>query len=542
LLLICRRRAPGGPDARAGQPASARLSRQQIDHDVSLLQQAPADWQAAYQQVLALLGTHERPANAPRSAATSLVSHVPDLRYCWVRVENPATLQALKASPLVRYLAVTYQPALFKQLLDPAAPAPEPAQGESQVQLPQTIGCGGFEGNRYGPESRHIRETEDLANVGGTNALIPWNYRFHNIQQAWDTKGVTGQGVGLFIFDTGLNPNSTLVRHFNRGTVRNRTLINRTSRGDNCGHGTTLAGVLAGPRQVGSKATIGVAYGAGLVAYRGTDDVIIDTQSEIDSLSRAFSEAASGRYFPGQPKIISMSLGGLLRLSAYRSIEEGIKLAYNAGILIFCAAGTAPESEAALTQQGSAVPKGENLAKLVFPANFTYEVTVDGQTRTIDPVVVVSGVRREARRLVPGRSPRSGFYGVSTVGCENCVLGKTVDFVIVMEKPRAKGRYVQSMGWPNDDESTYPTIIGGSSVATATMAGIAALVWSKAPRRSREQVLTALQQTAYLGTWVLADQSGTTEINIPNGVRREFQGWGLPDAVAAINYLLAMDN
>jgi subtilisin family serine protease len=496
--------------------------------------------------VLALIGAHERPANAPRPAAASLVRHVPDLRYCWVRVENATTLQAPKASPLVRYLAVTYQPALFKQLLDqplldPAAPAPAPAQGESQAQLPQAVGCGGFNRTRYRPDPINIKEIDDLANVGG--ALIPWNYKFHSIQQAWDTKGVTGQGVGLFIFDTGLNPNSTLVQKFNQGTVRNRTLTNFTM-GDNCGHGTTLAGVLAGPRQVGSKATIGVAYGANLIADWGTNDVIIDTQDEIDRLGTAFSEAASGRYFPDQPKIISMSLGGVLggvlSPSSFGPIEEGIKRAYNAGILIFCAAGTAPWAAAALSRPGSPLLIPQAVAKLVFPANYTYEVTVNGQTRTIDPVIGVSGVQRFAQRLVLLPPPGRGFRAVSTAGCENCLLGETVDFVIVMEKPRSRGNHVQSMGWPNDARSTYPTIIGGSSVATATMAGIAALVWSKDPRRSREQVLTALQQTAYLETGLVMGPFGV-EIKRITGERRFdfFQGWGLPDAVAAINYLLA---
>ena len=38
--------------------------------------------------------------------------------------------------------------------------------------------------------------------------------------------------------------------------------------------------------------------------------------------------------------------------------------------------------------------------------------------------------------------------------------------------------------------------VGGSSVATATTAGIAALVWSKNPSWTRAQVLTKMKQSA----------------------------------------------
>jgi subtilisin family serine protease len=44
-----------------------------------------------------------------------------------------------------------------------------------------------------------------------------------------------------------------------------------------------------------------------------------------------------------------------------------------------------------------------------------------------------------------------------------------------------------------DNQSDY---VGGSSVATATTAGIAALVWAKNPAWTRTQVLNKLRQSA----------------------------------------------
>ncbi|MFZ9942737.1 MAG: S8 family serine peptidase, partial [Bacteroidia bacterium] len=64
--------------------------------------------------------------------------------------------------------------------------------------------------------------------------------------------------------------------------------------------------------------------------------------------------------------------------------------------------------------------------------------------------------------------------------------------------------------------------IGGSSCATATAAGIAALVWSAKPRMSRAQVLNCLTSTSQ---------------NYPN--RNSSKGYGNLNAHAAVNFAIA---
>jgi subtilisin family serine protease len=63
-----------------------------------------------------------------------------------------------------------------------------------------------------------------------------------------------------------------------------------------------------------------------------------------------------------------------------------------------------------------------------------------------------------------------------------------------------------------------PSTIGGSSVSTATAAGIAALVWSKYTNYSRDQILNKLIQSS---------------ANYPN--RNSSLGWGNLNAEAAVN-------
>jgi subtilisin family serine protease len=63
-----------------------------------------------------------------------------------------------------------------------------------------------------------------------------------------------------------------------------------------------------------------------------------------------------------------------------------------------------------------------------------------------------------------------------------------------------------------------PSTVGGSSVSTATAAGIAALVWSRFPAYTRDQVLDKLIKTS---------------ANYPT--RNSSLGWGNLNADAATN-------
>jgi subtilisin family serine protease len=75
--------------------------------------------------------------------------------------------------------------------------------------------------------------------------------------------------------------------------------------------------------------------------------------------------------------------------------------------------------------------------------------------------------------------------------CDVCHTGNKIDFTVVMQRATS-GNTVPVNSYYNS-QSDY---VGGSSVATATTAGIAALVWAKNPNWTREQVLTKMRQSA----------------------------------------------
>ena len=71
--------------------------------------------------------------------------------------------------------------------------------------------------------------------------------------------------------------------------------------------------------------------------------------------------------------------------------------------------------------------------------------------------------------------------------CTDCHKGSETDFTVVMEKA-SNERHPLTLAMTGNAPST----VGGSSVATASMSGMAALVWSRFPTYTRAQVLTKL--------------------------------------------------
>jgi subtilisin family serine protease len=305
-----------------------------------------------------------------------------------------------------------------------------------------------------------------------------WNYTYHKIPQAWAKS--TGAGTKVFIIDTGCEfDQENLGSAFNQGQSSGRTtekivtLPRSTFFGiptgpvetpdDGCGHGTSMAGACAAPRGI-DGAACGVAYNCNLVVCRAAEDVFMDASREVKGASDAFTNAGNR----ADVKIISISMG---RITSSSQMQDAILFAHGKGKLIFCAAGTSFSWAA-------------GWFGVIFPA-------------TLSQVNAVTGVRDNAFQTT----------------CTTCHSGSQTDFTIVMEKA-ANERHPLTLAMTGNAPST----VGGSSVSTATAAGIAALVWSRFPTFTRDQVLLKLQQTS---------------ANYPT--KSSSLGWGNLNADAATN-------
>lgn len=275
------------------------------------------------------------------------------------------------------------------------------------------------------------------------SAKIPWAFAKHNIPDAWSYS--TGAGVTIGLIDTGVSPDQSLLgSSFNNGASSGRTIskfgvYNSDGSADQCGHGTKMASVMTAPRN-NAGLPVGVAYNANLIAYRAAENVVLETSSEQNGVKTAFTELGNNT----NVKIISMSMGHIFSVG---KIEDGVKYAYARGKLIFCAGGTSTSFT--------------NFVGVIFPASMS-------ETQAI------TGVKE----------------GTSNQKCDVCHSGSQIDFTFQME--RASGNTVPVLSYYNG-QADY---VGGSSVATAATAGIAALVWAKNPSWTRDQVLNKMRQSA----------------------------------------------
>lgn len=306
------------------------------------------------------------------------------------------------------------------------------------------------------------------------NAKMPWNFPLHNIDDAWAYS--TGNGITIGVVDTGLSPQQSLLgSNFNSGYSASGRTVEKygvyvdsswpwSSRTDGpndlCGHGTSMSAAAVAPRN-NLGLPVGVAYTSNLVTYRASADVLLNGYHEQRGVARAITELGART----DVKIISMSMGYTFSVGR---IKDAIKYAYDRGKLIFCAGGTSTSFT--------------NFVGVIFPA-------------TMAETVAVTGVEE-----------RNGYKE-----CDACHKGSKIDFTIIME--RATNKHVPVLGYYNGGED----YVGGSSVATASAAGIAALVWSRNPGWSRTSVLNKLKASSDLYPAKSSDY-----------------GWGNIDALKAV--------
>ena len=320
----------------------------------------------------------------------------------------------------------------------------------------------GCSGSTYGIN------TFDYTNITPA-AKLPWNYNNITVPSAWST--AQGQGITVGVIDAGISSGQPLLgSSFNDGasSVGRTIQVDYTMGGSGystCTHGTSMCGAAVGPRN-GQNATTGVAYKSNLYFIRAADDVVLDASVEITGVKNAMVRMGDR----ADVKVISMSMGTPFGSSV---LKDGVDYAYNKGKLVLAAAGT---SYSWTSWWG-----------VIYPAAYS-------------SCVAVTGVNE------------------SSSTCSDCHDGSQVLLTVPMERNGNTSRNSLSLA----PSGVNPTYIGGSSIATSTTAGVAALVWSARPNMTRAQLLTCLTNTAqYYPT------------------RNSSRGYGNINANAAVNYAIS---
>ncbi|WP_338789931.1 S8/S53 family peptidase [Bernardetia sp. MNP-M8] len=395
---------------------------------------ATGEWNDAKNYVLDMIFESERKLNPDLKREELIAFQENTLPVLDVVIKNPTTLALLRNSEFVRYA-------------EPMGYEPNISKGQQLNKELSSSGCGGSN-----PENGLVNGVDYT--TFSPNSKASWNHPFHNVSQAWNT--ASGSGITAMIIDTGSSfAQNNYGSGLNQGLSQGRTIEklvtlprdtfwgipigSAETPDDGCGHGTAMTGVLGGSRGTDGSAA-GIAYNANLVTVRAAEDVLIEGSRESKGVSDAYVIAGNR----SDIRVTSMSLG---RITNSSQIADAVRYAYNRNVLIFCAAGTS-------------FGWSSGWFGVIFPA-------------TMSETVAVTGVKDNMQR------------------CDACHDGSAVDFVVVMEKA-SNGRHPLTLAMSGD----VPATVGGSSVATAQTAGMAALVWSANKSLTRNQVLNKLKVSA----------------------------------------------
>ena len=285
--------------------------------------------------------------------------------------------------------------------------------------------------------------------------------------------GVNGQGVAVAILDTGISPHTAL----GKKVVANVSMVTGDpSTADEFGHGTHVAGVIAGNASsallVTPLYTGGIAPGAQLVNVRVLGDTGVGLTSDVIA-GIDWVIANKAKY---NIRVINLSLGHPVTEPCLTDpLCEAVARAYAAGVVVVAAAGN----------YGVAPNGAPILGGITVPGNSPYAITVGalntkGTVKRSDDTVATYSSRGPTKYDF-GAKPDLAAPGNKIVSLQanNSYLPLNYPFLHIAGG--GTNAYMQ---------------LSGTSMAAPMVSGAVALLLSGTPQLSAAQVKLALQTGA----------------------------------------------
>ncbi|OJF15897.1 S8 family peptidase [Couchioplanes caeruleus] len=255
---------------------------------------------------------------------------------------------------------------------------------------------------------------------------------------AW-AAGYTGRGVKVAVLDSGYDPAHPDLKDVVKASANFTTAPDVV---DHFGHGTHVASIVAGSGEASNGRHRGVASGAELIVGKVCPDRGCPTSAILAGIEWAAGQGA---------KVVNMSFGGVSIFNASEPEEQAIeRLTRDKGMLFVAAAGN--DGPTGWVDSPSTAPSAISVA------------SVDRQDR-----IVASSSRGPT--LSGSLKPDVSAPGDSIVAAK-------------------------AAGTDPEAADPYYTSMGGTSMATPHVSGAAAIVFSRYPDWSPEQVKAALLASA----------------------------------------------
>ena len=343
------------------------------------------------------------------------------------------------------------------------------ADGSRRYELP--AGCPDASASTTSMAGWPLRSSDNLSNPRDSLSRIG-GVQHHSIDadDAWNH--TTGRGIGVAVIDTGIAGDMPDFRHRSNSpesrvvatAVTNPCAKEAT---DNYGHGTHVAGLIAGSGRAlqsvdpSYSRNMGIAPRADLISVKVSDE---DGNSNVLDVIYGLQFAVDNKV-AHNIRVINLSLSSTVAESYLTDpLDAAVEQAWNAGIVVVAAAGNEGTQADALTYA---------------PANDPYVISVgavnDRNTKTVlDDVLAPWSSRgltqdgvRKPEVLAPGTSLTAAVAPNSdiTKQCPTCLSGE--------------GRYFK---------------MGGTSMSAAIVSGSVALILQEHPTWTPDQVKGALMQ------------------------------------------------
>jgi len=273
-------------------------------------------------------------------------------------------------------------------------------------------------------------------------------------------KGYNGKGVGVAVLDTGVYPHPDLIKPKNRIVAFKDFVNGKNAPYDDNGHGTFIAGAVAGNGFLSGSKNAGVAPQANIIAIK-----VIDGKGQGNA-----SDIAAGMQWVADNqkeyniRVASLSLGGRASGTLRNDpLVAAVEQLWKNGIFVAIAAGNSGPERASITTPG------------ISPSAVTVGASDDKRTVSIldDSIADFSS-----------RGPALGKFlkpDVVAPGVNLISLNTDVKYL-----PGEK---------PTELEKPYTTM-SGTSMSTPLVAGIAALLIGKNPDYKPAQIKELLLRHA----------------------------------------------
>jgi len=302
-----------------------------------------------------------------------------------------------------------------------------------------------------------------------------------NVSTAWN-EGYNGSGITIAVIDSGINDstsdlwnssnNSRVLYHQDftgTGSASWRTTY------DPYGHGTHVAGIIAGNGNKSAGRYAGVAPQANLVDLRvldvngsGTDSMVIAAIQQAIALKSTYNI-----------KVINLSLGrGISESYTQDPLDQAVESAWKAGIVVVTAAGNF----------GRISVNGSNgYGTVACPGN--------------DPLVLTVGAMKSMGTYSRTDDQIASYSSKGPTTYDHVVKPDVVAPGNLVVSLDAHGSTLDTE-YPGNEVAGNSTshdyfILSGTSMATPAVAGGVALLLQQAPTLTPDQIKARLMKTAY---------------------------------------------